>query len=164
MRILCSLLFILMSPQGRSNQIAIPRPQHAQAPIQPLLTGDADTRPRSRHSHHSRSGSISQTSVVSNREGPQSFSSEDRGFPYAAIPPPPSFPNPYFATRSSAGTPASRPPSHPVPAVPPFPYIPAPQPTTAVSRMPQYTQQPFIYGNSSSSLPQNSSSNHRSHH
>jgi hypothetical protein len=148
---------------GRSNQIAIPRPQHARAPIQPLLAGEADTRPRSRHSHHSHSRSISQTSVVSNREGPQSFSPEDRGFPYAAVPPPPSFPNPYFATRSSAGTPASRPPSHPMPAVPPFPYIPAPQPTTAVSRNPQYTQQPFMYG-SASSLPQNSSSSHRSHH
>ena len=153
--------------QGRSNQIANPRPQHAQASMQsPLLAGDADTRSRSRHSHHSRTRTISgsQASVVSNREGPQSFSPEDRGFPYAAVPPPPTFPNPYFGTtRSSAGTPASRPPSHPVPTVPPFPFIPAPQPTTAVTRMPQYTQQPFIYG-SASSLPQNSNSSHRSHH
>ncbi|KAF8273542.1 hypothetical protein EI94DRAFT_1242846 [Lactarius quietus] len=151
---------------GRSNQIAIPRPQHAQVSMQPLLTGDTDARPRSRHSHqaHSRTRTISQASAVSNREVPQSFSPEDRGFPYAAVPPPPSFPNPYFATaRSSTGTPASRPPSHPGQVVPPFPHIPAPQPTTAVSRMPQYTQQPFIYG-SASSLPQNSSSSHRSHH
>ncbi|KAH9072952.1 hypothetical protein EDB83DRAFT_148738 [Lactarius deliciosus] len=82
-------------------------------------------------------------------------------FPYAAVPPLPSVPFAYSTARSSAGTPASRPPSHPVPMIPPFPYIPAPQPTTAVSRMPQYTQQPFIYG-SSSSLPQNPT--HRSHH
>ncbi|KAI9441344.1 hypothetical protein H4582DRAFT_2073544 [Lactarius indigo] len=150
---------------GRSNQIANPRPQLAHASTQPLFVGhpdrDADTRPRSRHSHHSRSRTISgsQASVVSS--APQPFGPEDRGFPYAAVPPPPSVPFPYSTARSSAGTPASRPPSHPVSAIPPFPYIPAPQPTTAVSRMPQYTQQPFIYG-SSSSLSQNSS--HRSHH
>lgn len=148
---------------GRSNQIANPRPQLAT--MQPLFVGhpdrDADTRPRSRHSHHSRSRTISgsQASVVSS--APQSFAPDDRGFPYAAVPPPPSFPFPYSTARSSAGTPASRPPSHPVPMIPPFPYIPAPQPTTAVSRTSQYTQQPFIYG-SSSSLPQNPS--HRSHH
>jgi hypothetical protein len=152
---------------GRSNQIANPRPQYAHASTQPILVGDRDApdaRPRSRHSsRHSRSRTIS-GSQASNREVlQQSFGPEDRGFPYAAIPPPPSFPTPFATSaRSSAGTPASRPPSHPVQMVPPFPHIPAPQPTTAVSRMPQYTQQPFIYGGSASSLPQSSS--HRSHH
>ncbi|KAI9465820.1 hypothetical protein BJY52DRAFT_489258 [Lactarius psammicola] len=108
---------------GRSAQIANPRPQLAHASMQPIFVGhperDADTRPRSRHSR-SRTISGSQASVVSNRDAaqqhsaPPSFAPEDRGFPYAAVPPPPSVPFPHGTARSSAGTPASRPQSHPI--------------------------------------------------
>ncbi|KAI0254538.1 hypothetical protein BJV78DRAFT_923854 [Lactifluus subvellereus] len=154
--------------QGRSAQIASPRPQFPQAPAQPAFGSptdrDIDARPRSRHSNHARSRS--QTSFVSNRDpsqpsAPQSYTPEDRGFPYAAVPPR-HIPIPYVPPRST--TPASRPSSsHPMSMVPPpFPQIPAPQPTTAVSRPPQNIHHPYFYGPSSSQQLQNSS--HRTHH
>ncbi|KAH9975443.1 hypothetical protein BGW80DRAFT_99016 [Lactifluus volemus] len=88
--------------RGRSTQIASPRPQFPQAPMQPVFVAshpdrDTDSRPRSRRSHHSRSQS--RTSLVSNRDpsqhsAPRSFTPEDRGFSY--LPPHPrSVPIPY---------------------------------------------------------------------
>ena len=165
-----SLFFFL---QGRPAQIASPRPQFPQVPAQPAFVSpsdrDPDTRPRSRHSNHGRSRS--QTSIVSARDpsqpsAPQPFTPEDRGFPYAAVPPrlprrpsPQSIPIPYVPPRST--TPASRPSSsHPMSMVPPpFPQIPAPQPTTAISRPPQ--NHTFFYGVPTS---QSQNSIHRTHH
>jgi hypothetical protein len=149
----------LLFSQGRSTQNASPRPQFPQVQTQSTAIGtlpdrDTDSRPRSR----------SQTSHISNRDLSQSISSqsyipEDRGYPYAPpLPSAPSIPIPYVPPRST--TPASLPQPYAVNR-PPFPQIPAPQPTTAVSRSSQIIHQPTFYGGSTS---QSQNSSHRTHH
>jgi len=155
-----------LSCQGRFAPIATPQPQHPQVSITTDSPGSmntqADNRSYSAYTHHPRSQS--QSSLVPNRDAsqlsaPPVFTPGDRGFPYASVPPPPPmFPAPYARPRSV--TPASRPPSMPMPLVP-IPHISGPPPPVNVASRPPNSSQPF-FSNASTSQPQNST--YRSHH
>ncbi|KAI0266356.1 hypothetical protein BC834DRAFT_874171 [Gloeopeniophorella convolvens] len=147
--------------------IASPRPLPARAPgpstlVDNLVDRDnSESRPRSRHSTRPRSRTTSGSHYPAfdstHYSAMPTPSSEFRGFPYASVPTP-SAPYPYAYQRSA--TPASRPPSRPA-AIPPFPYIAAPQPTVAVSTPSQHTPNPYFYSASTLSLHTQNSS-HRS--
>jgi hypothetical protein len=104
----------------------------------------ADSRPYSRHAQHPRSQS--QTSLFSNRDAsqPPFFTPEDRGYPYASVPPRPSYAVPPPPPLSAAS--ATRPSSHsiPMPLIPSFPQISAPPPVNTASRPPNSASQPFF--------------------
>ncbi|KAH9965287.1 hypothetical protein BC827DRAFT_1183650 [Russula dissimulans] len=145
---------------GRSGLIATPQPQFPQISMPQAFHGppeyDSDSRPYSAYGHHPRSQS--QTSLPSVRDSSQPailprFTPGDRGFPYASVPPMPSYP---------IATPASRPSSRPfpMPLIPPLPYISAP-PVNTASRPPNNTSQISLPG---VSVSQSQHTNLRPHH
>jgi len=142
-----------LTHQGRSAPIATPQPQRPQVYIP-----QADNRSYSRHEHRPRSQSQSSSFYANYNPSeppalPARFSPDDRGFPYASVPPPPIFPHPYGSARSV--TPASRPASQamPGPGFPPFPQI-NPPPVNSASRPPNTSQQ--YLPNTYTSQPQQS--------
>ena len=152
--------------KGRPGPIATPQPQRPQISVQSDYRSSsnlqAEDRPYSRYAYHPRSQS--QASLIPNRDtqptsAPPLFTPNDRGFPYASVPPPPVFPNP--SGRPQSATPASATSSYntSTPGFPPIPYI-SPPPVNAASRPPN-SSQPY-YSGSSTSQPQNS--NYRPHY
>ena len=146
-----------LTRQGRSAPIATPQPQRPQVSIP-----QADNRPYSRHEHRPRSQSQSSFPASYNPSQPPPavpprFSPDDRGFPYASVPPPPAFPFPYGSVRSA--TPTSRPASQGMPMFPPIPHI-GPPPVNSSSRPPN-TSQPYF---PSTSTLQSQYSGYRSIH
>jgi hypothetical protein len=143
-----------LTVQGRAAPIATPQPQRPQVSIPGSHTYPYhENRPRS----HSQSSSSANLNASQPPPLPPRFSPDDRGFPYASVPPPPPvFPLPYGAVRSV--TPASRPASQamPGPAFPSVPYI-GPPPINAASRPPNPSQ-PY------SSTSQSQHSGYRSLH
>jgi hypothetical protein len=135
---------------GRPAPIVTPQPQ---LPPPYGSERDADNRSYSRHANHPRSQS--QASLYSTSQPPL-FNPEDRGYPYASVPPQPSFPIPH---PSRSVTPATRPPSHSnqMPLIPSFPQISAPPPINASSRPANNTSQPYF----PSSTPQSQNYNYR---
>lgn len=141
-----------LTRQGRAAPIATPQPQRPQVSIPPQ---DSDNRSYPYHENRSRSHSQSSFSANANANAsqpppvPPRFSPDDRGFPYASVPPPPPvFPFPYASVRSI--TPASRPASQAMsgPVFPSLPHI-GPPPINAASRPPN-TSQPYFPTSSTS--------------
>ncbi|KAI0291991.1 hypothetical protein BC826DRAFT_458762 [Russula brevipes] len=153
--------------QGRTVPIATPQPQLPQASTPQPFGGpsnrDSDSRSYSRHAHHPRSQS--QTSLLANRDPsqqlpmPPRFTPDDRGFPYASVPPPPpsvAFPTAYpHSAPPRPTTPGSRRSSYSIP-IPPFPSIPPPPPVNTASRPPSNAPQTH-FSSASSSHSQNPS-------
>jgi hypothetical protein len=155
----------LLLCKGRSGPIATPQPQRPQISIPPpdyrgSSNPQVDDRSYPRYAHHPRSQS--QSSLTPNRDpsqptsAPAVFTPNDRGFPYASVPPPPSFPMPSARPRSV--TPALAASSHIMPI--PFYSSGPPPPVNAASRPPNSSQPHFP--SSSTSQPQNS--NYRSYY
>jgi hypothetical protein len=145
---------LLMRPEGqllgvgRYAPIATPQPQlpQAQAYVPPMIR-DTDSRSYSRHAQHPRSQS--QTSLPSGRDAsqpmaPPIFTPENRGFPYASVPPPPppppqaSFPVPHAASQSATSAPSTQFSSHsiPMPLTLMASFPSAPPPVNSASRPP----------------------------
>ncbi|KAI0277079.1 hypothetical protein BGY98DRAFT_658001 [Russula aff. rugulosa BPL654] len=143
---------------GRYEPIATPQPQLPQAQPYGLPMGrDMDSgRSYSRHGQHPRSQS--QTSLPSSRDAsqpipPPLFTPENRGFPYASVPPPPplsqpSFPVPHPASQPATSATSTRPSSHTVPMpltlMASFPS--APPQVNSASRPPNSASQPYFPG------------------
>jgi hypothetical protein len=155
--------------QGRTVPIATPQPQLPQAltpqPFGGPSNRDTDSRSYSRHAYHPRSQS--QTSLFANPSQlpmPPRFTPDDRGFPYASVPPPPpsvAFPTAYpHSAPPRSTTPGSRRSSYSIP-IPPFPSIPpisAPPPVNTASRPPSHSNAPQTsFPSASSSHSQNPS-------